>query len=159
MALAYFLTWTTYGTWLPGDKRGWVNHARTHGEVIDEPHVVLEHRARNLMSEPEATLDTEARAIVEKALWQCLEANSWHGHAINARSNHVHAVVTAYDIPPGKVMGVMKAHATKALNAGFPPRKRWWTHDGSKHLLYTEESLRNAIRYVLGQDEAWRKDL
>jgi len=22
--LAYFLTWTTYGTWLPGDERGWV---------------------------------------------------------------------------------------------------------------------------------------
>jgi hypothetical protein len=20
--LAYFLTWTTYGTWLPGDERG-----------------------------------------------------------------------------------------------------------------------------------------
>ena len=22
--LACFLTWTTYGTWLPGDERGWV---------------------------------------------------------------------------------------------------------------------------------------
>jgi hypothetical protein len=21
--IAYFLTWTTYGTWLPGDERGW----------------------------------------------------------------------------------------------------------------------------------------
>ena len=21
--LAFFLTWTTYGTWLPGDERGW----------------------------------------------------------------------------------------------------------------------------------------
>ena len=21
--LAYFITWTTYGTWLPGDERGW----------------------------------------------------------------------------------------------------------------------------------------
>ncbi|MCA9109357.1 MAG: hypothetical protein KDA52_05390 [Planctomycetaceae bacterium] len=23
--LAFFLTWTTYGTWLPGDERGWVD--------------------------------------------------------------------------------------------------------------------------------------
>ena len=23
--LAYFLTWTTYGSWLPGDERGWVD--------------------------------------------------------------------------------------------------------------------------------------
>ena len=22
--LAFFLTWTTYGSWLPGDERGWV---------------------------------------------------------------------------------------------------------------------------------------
>ena len=22
--LAYYLTWTTYGLWLPGDERGWV---------------------------------------------------------------------------------------------------------------------------------------
>ena len=26
--LAYFLTWTTYGTWLPGDERGWVKRKR-----------------------------------------------------------------------------------------------------------------------------------
>jgi hypothetical protein len=24
--LAYFLTWPTYGTWLPGDERGWVQY-------------------------------------------------------------------------------------------------------------------------------------
>jgi hypothetical protein len=22
--IGYFLTWVTYGTWLPGDARGWV---------------------------------------------------------------------------------------------------------------------------------------
>jgi hypothetical protein len=22
--LAYFITWTTYGTWLHGDARGWI---------------------------------------------------------------------------------------------------------------------------------------
>jgi hypothetical protein len=26
--LAYFLAWSTYGTWLPGDERGWVEYAR-----------------------------------------------------------------------------------------------------------------------------------
>ena len=24
--LAYFITWATYGTWLPGDERGWVEY-------------------------------------------------------------------------------------------------------------------------------------
>jgi hypothetical protein len=26
--LAYFITWGTYGTWLPGDQRGWVEYRR-----------------------------------------------------------------------------------------------------------------------------------
>jgi hypothetical protein len=26
--LAYFLTWTTYGTWLPGDERGWCKRTK-----------------------------------------------------------------------------------------------------------------------------------
>ena len=26
--LAYFLTWPTYGTWLPGDERGWVEYRK-----------------------------------------------------------------------------------------------------------------------------------
>jgi hypothetical protein len=26
--LAYFLTWATYGTWLPGDERGWIQYHR-----------------------------------------------------------------------------------------------------------------------------------
>jgi hypothetical protein len=24
--IGYFLTWVTYGTWLPGDARGWVEY-------------------------------------------------------------------------------------------------------------------------------------
>ena len=26
--LAFFLTWPTYGTWLPGDERGWVKYGQ-----------------------------------------------------------------------------------------------------------------------------------
>jgi REP element-mobilizing transposase RayT len=159
MALAYFLTWTTYGTWLPGDKRGWVDHSRTHGEVVDGPNRILQRGARSLMPEAEVTLDADQRAVVEAALRDCLHKQSWHEHAISARSNHVHAVVTAYDVPPGKVMGILKASATKCLNTTFTPRKRWWTHEGSKRILFTEEALGNAIRYVLGQGRSWTKNL
>ena len=28
--LAFFITWTTYGTWLPGDDRGWVKWHQGH---------------------------------------------------------------------------------------------------------------------------------
>ena len=33
--LAYFLTWPIYGTWLPGDERGWVEYR--HGWQLPDP--------------------------------------------------------------------------------------------------------------------------
>lgn len=33
--LAYFITWTTYGTWLPGDPRGWVKEGSVEIEAGD----------------------------------------------------------------------------------------------------------------------------
>ena len=38
MALAYFITWTTYGTWLPGDQRCWV----LHGKGLQLPDLIRE---------------------------------------------------------------------------------------------------------------------
>jgi hypothetical protein len=33
--IGYFLTWVTYGTWLPGDARGWVEYR--HGWQFPDP--------------------------------------------------------------------------------------------------------------------------
>ena len=33
--IGYFLTWVTYGTWLPGDARGWVEYR--HGWQLPDP--------------------------------------------------------------------------------------------------------------------------
>ena len=42
--LAYFLTWSTYGTWLPGDARGWIEYA--HGWQFPDAARMLEAEAR-----------------------------------------------------------------------------------------------------------------
>src|SRR5439155_7701773 len=55
--LAYFLTWTTYGTWLPGDERGWVEKS---GQ-FREPAPQRQQAARQRMTEPALTLDVEQR--------------------------------------------------------------------------------------------------
>src|SRR5688572_5449193 len=38
--LAYFITWATYGTWLPGDERGWVEYR--HGWKLPDAMKKLE---------------------------------------------------------------------------------------------------------------------
>jgi hypothetical protein len=50
--LAYFLTWTTYGTWLPGDDRGWVKE----GDGFQLPNWKIEHEARRKLEESPYTL-------------------------------------------------------------------------------------------------------
>jgi hypothetical protein len=42
--LAYFITWATYGTWLPGDERGWVEYRR--GWQLPDPSLKVEAAAR-----------------------------------------------------------------------------------------------------------------
>jgi hypothetical protein len=91
-ALAYFITWTTYGTWLPGDKRGWVK-AGIHG--IQNPNPELEEKARSLMVEHAVVLTIEQRDIIEQTIIKHCQIRNWTLHAVNALTNHIHVVVTA----------------------------------------------------------------
>src|SRR5688572_13990414 len=85
--LAYFLTWTTYGTWLPGDARGWVPDG---GGDIRPPDPEREVAARRRMTEPPVKLSQDQRRIVCETIAEHCRVRSWCLHAVNARTNHVH---------------------------------------------------------------------
>src|SRR5437667_5485845 len=76
--LAYFLTWTTYGTWLPGDERGWVEKP---GQ-FREPAPQRQQAARQRMTEPALTLDVEQRRLVEDTIADHCRIRGWHLHAV-----------------------------------------------------------------------------
>ena len=56
--LAYFLTWTTYGTWLPGDDRGWTD-SKLGWQAPDESRVI---DAKIRMQEHARTLNPDSAA-------------------------------------------------------------------------------------------------
>src|SRR5258707_4270031 len=89
--LAYFLTWTTYGTWLPGDERGWVEKP---GQ-FRPPDAERKKSAEQLMTESPLTLDVEQRRIVEATIADHCRIRGWRLQAVSARTQHVHVVVTA----------------------------------------------------------------
>jgi hypothetical protein len=93
--LAYFLTWPTYGTWLPGDGRGWVQYRR--GFQAPDPVKELEARAR--MTEDACRLDELERRVVEATIASHCRIRNWALHAVNCRSNHLHVVLTAGEHP------------------------------------------------------------
>jgi len=152
--LAYHIIWTTYGTWLPGDARGWV---KWNEGGVKPPDPELERDARERMVESAVVLTEEQRAIVEKTIRDHCRIRGWLLHAVNARSNHVHVVVTA-DRDPDEVMNQFKAWCSRKLSdaeglvgrvAKKAGRRHWFTEGGDKELIDTEEYLLNATIYVL----------
>src|SRR5262245_34788941 len=89
--LGFFLTWATYGTWLPGDERGWVDYR--YGWKLPDPMLQLESKAR--MSENACRLNHSERELVEQTVREHCELRAWELHAVNCRTNHLHVVVSA----------------------------------------------------------------
>jgi len=150
--LAYFLTWTTYGTWLPGDERGWF---RKPGR-FQPPQPRLKAAAQSLLKEEPCVLNPEQRRLVEQTIAKHCAIRGWHLHVVNCRTNHVHVVVTA-PARPEVVRDQFKAWCTQHLkaqqragvgDASRPVRVHWWTERGSERWLNDEESLAEAIQYV-----------
>ena len=156
--LAYFLTWSTYGTWLPGDERGWVEYR--HGWKLPDPIRKLEAEAR--MTEDACVLDDEQRSVVEKTIADHCRIRGWELHAVNCRTNHLHVVVSS-DRHPDEVRKQFKAWCTRRLRelerkgSSAPEeaaRENWWAERGSRRYINDEESLEAAILYVQeGQDK------
>jgi REP element-mobilizing transposase RayT len=154
--LAYLLTWTTYGSWLPGDRRGWVDkHDCGAKTPYQKPDGRREVMAKARMSESAVWLSPEARDAVDAAIRETCNYRTWPVHALNVRSNHAHVVVTAQGATPEWVMKVLKSYGTRAMNRMYPQadRKHWWTEGGSKRYLNDERSVAAAVRYVNDQDK------
>jgi REP element-mobilizing transposase RayT len=154
-ALAYFITWPTYGTWLPGDERGWVEYRC--GWRMPDP--IREFEAAARMTEDACRLDPEQRAAVHDQVAETCTFRGWELHAVNCRTNHMHVVVTA-PAQPVVVRAQLKAWCTrrlKALDRSRDPtravRENWWAERGSKRYVNDDDSLEAAITYVRdGQD-------
>ncbi len=154
--IAFFLTWSTYGTWLPGDDRGWVEYR--HGFQLPDPILELESAAR--MTEDACLLAPHQRERVKKQIVETCENKRWLLHAVNCRTNHVHVVLTA-STPPKRIREQLKAWCSRRLNEqqlelGAPEpdrRSEWWAERGSIRWIFTESDLAAAIDYVVNQQD------
>ncbi len=160
--LAYFLTWPTYGTWLPGDERGWIEFH--HGWQMPDPSRELEACAK--MTEGAARLSANECVVVEGQIAETCAFRCWLLHAVNCRTNHVHVVVSARS-NPRIVRSQLKAWCTRALNnyrrtaillggakSSIVERKNGWAERGSQRFINDEDGLEAAILYVCdGQDK------
>ena len=164
----WFLTWTTYGTWLPGDTRGFVSRVRENRHSVgtriehDQPGTPVDHNLPGLKRSASTLLKgapvrlTAAQAVDALADFQRTAAyRGWDLLAAAVMANHVHLVVGAPGDPdPAKLLQIFKSYASRSLNTKYqrPGSGTWWTESGSRRKLADEVSVLSAMQYVAKQE-------
>ena len=149
-ALAYFITFTCYGTWLHGDERG-SKHRRGRDDVVEiEPNSARRQSASERMRSSPVTLDRARRRVVDNAIRETCEFHGWYLRALNVRTNHVHLVVSS-DVIPARVVNAAKSRATRMLRQArlVDSIEQVWTRGASKRYLWTDDDAAGACHYVL----------
>ncbi len=158
----WLLTWTVYGTWLPGDPRGSVASVRRgpgprrerdrHGEPCEPPMPGLQVTSARNQTSPTAELHADfARALLDQ-FRQTACARAWRLEAAAIMRDHVHVIVgIPDDCRPEDVLRDLKAYGSRRLNGLTGTARRWWTRRGSRRLLRDAGAVEDAVNYVLRQ--------
>jgi len=150
--LAYLITFRTYGTWLHGDTRGSIDRRNynRYGTPDMPANEKLLADERHALRHPPVVLNLKQRKAVELAIQEVCAQRKYTLHAVNARSNHVHSVVTALRRPE-HVLNSFKSYATRKLRETdlISESLKPWARHGSTPYLWTEEELALAIDYVI----------
>lgn len=153
MPLAYFITFTTYGTRLHGSGKGSVDlehNAFDTPLLPPDPEREVEDRGR--MTQAPYIMSGPEREIVCRAIVELSHEKEWDLLAAHVRTNHVHVVIAAArDL--GRLMSDLKGLASRDLTrAGFDDisRRRWTRHGSTRHLLQADQ-VEEKIRYTLDE--------
>jgi hypothetical protein len=134
----WLLTWTTYGTWLPGDARGFVSPLRNGqgqqvvhnivGTAFDKDLPALRASVAQKLLGPPVRLNAQHAAAM---LRQWVAHAAFRNHELEAAAimaNHCHIVVGVPGDPsPSRVLGDYKSYASRALNEQFDrPKSGTW---------------------------------
>jgi REP element-mobilizing transposase RayT len=133
-SLTWLITSTTYGTWLPGDARGFVGRVwetrpsdqatdalRTEHDVVDTPYDQgipgLEAASRERMKGEPILLNEVQADVVIAQFQETATFRGWKLHTASVMANHFHLVVSApADVMSDKILGDFKSYASRSLN-------------------------------------------
>ncbi|MBN1392549.1 MAG: transposase [Sedimentisphaerales bacterium] len=140
--LGYMVTWTTYGTWLQGDARGFV----ADGEVRGENAALKKSNVKNL-TRTAVRLGGREREIVKVAIIEAAKRFKQKILAIAAYSNHIHIVCEYVDVPINVIAGCYKNAGRVALQKnGF--KGKVWTSGYDRRFCFSEKELKTRVNYV-----------
>jgi REP element-mobilizing transposase RayT len=140
--VGYMLTWTTYGTWLQGDKRGFVKD----GEILPGDETILE-LCKRLQKGPTVKFTTQEKVIVEAAILNEAERISHKIEALAVCTNHIHLAARPCDKSIERIVSMYKSAATRELRC-YGRTGKIWTKGFDKRFCFTQEDLVGKIAYI-----------
>ncbi len=141
------VTWTAYGTWLQGDKRGYVRD----GKILPSD-TGFEAANKKLQKSGLVRLTTEQKKVVEYAVLKEAERIGQKILALAVCSNHIHLVVGSGNESIESTVSRYKNVSTCALKK-LGLTKRIWTRGFDKRFCFTDEQLERKIKYVRRHDK------
>ncbi|MFA5424163.1 MAG: transposase [Phycisphaerae bacterium] len=140
--LGYLLTWTTYGTWLQGNKKGYVKNG-----VIFKPNTPLANTNKQKLKKDPVVLTPVQREIIETAIRIRAGEIGQKIYAVAVCSDHIHLVVDYTTKDLGLIVRHYKTASLKAMrDKGFTGPL--WTKGFDKRYCFDEKTLRSRISYV-----------
>jgi REP element-mobilizing transposase RayT len=140
--LGYMITWTTYGTWLQGDERGYVKKGQTLAA-----NEALEQTNKKLQSQNAVRLSKAQQQIVRTAITKQAQLQGHHMYALVVQSNHVHVVIKYSPEPISRIVAHYKNAARVALKV-MGHSGKLWTKGYDKRFCFDKEALEQRIKYV-----------
>jgi REP element-mobilizing transposase RayT len=145
--VGYMVTWTTYGSWLPGDKRGYVDN----GKILLGNVKILE-RNRKRQKSSIVKLNAWEKEIVKQTILAEAEKSEHKIEALVVYSNHIHLLARPHTESIEELVGRYKSMTTRALwQRGR--KGRIWTKGYDKRFCFSEEELAARIRYVQNHND------
>src|SRR6476620_4628784 len=160
MAKWWLISWTTYGTWLPGDKRG---YCTKRGKVYVPPpkryakpgeatykaseHKIVRTLAKSASDDP-VYLDAEQMQIAIDAIVAEIAEIPVVPAILSLGEWHVHWLCYFGPLAIDPVVERIKAAATRELNSHGFAGKRPWTRGLNMRSKSTRQACRNAYRYA-----------
>lgn len=140
--IGYMVTWTTYGSWLPGNERGYVRDGKT---MSGDPRIVKTSRERQ--KSPTVKLNSRQKAIVQQAILHEAERIGQTIEALAVCTNHVHLVArpsqASIEATVSRYKNVAMFALRKESHVG-----RIWTRGFDKRFCFDQKSLKQRIEYV-----------
>jgi REP element-mobilizing transposase RayT len=162
-AFALLITWTCYGTWLPGDERGHVSNVclpdggyepkqNIPGTPVAAGHVLTRELARALQKGETVWLTPTEALCTATALASAAQERGWRILRASIMANHVHVVVCDCPDDGPAVRRVLKGVSQAALSRARGHARRWWTQGGSDRYKHGTAAVEAAVNYVANQE-------